>query len=161
MKGRKPKPTVMKKLAGNPGKRPLNQNEPQPPVPDKVPRAPRFLNRYAKREWYRMLKILLPIGLYTEVDLAALAMYCQAFGRWVIAELKVQEQGLIRETDKGYEYKSVWRSEADKAMEQMRKLLPEFGLTPSSRARLSITRPEEPDELEKLLFGKMAEVSRK
>lgn len=108
-----------------------------------------------------MVKILLPLGLYTEADLAALAMYCQAFGRWVEAEKRVQESGLIRETDKGYEYKSVWRNEADKAQEQMRKLLPEFGLTPSSRARLSMTAPEEPDELEKLLFGKLAEVSKK
>ena len=29
-KGRKPKPTAIKKLEGNPGKRKLNQNEPQP-----------------------------------------------------------------------------------------------------------------------------------
>ena len=161
MKGRKPKPTAMKKLAGNPGKRPLNQNEPQPPVPDKIPRAPRFLNKYARREWYRILKILLPMGLYTEADYAAMAMYCQAFGRWAFAEEKVKELGTVRISDKGNEYKSAWRIEADKAMEQMRKLLPEFGLTPSSRARLSITRPEEPDELEKLLFGKMAEVSKR
>ncbi|HZK10243.1 MAG TPA: phage terminase small subunit P27 family, partial [Clostridia bacterium] len=29
-RGRKPKPTALKVLEGNPGKRPLNKNEPQP-----------------------------------------------------------------------------------------------------------------------------------
>ena len=30
-RGRKPKPTALKVLEGNPGKRPLNENEPIPP----------------------------------------------------------------------------------------------------------------------------------
>ncbi|MEQ8198694.1 MAG: phage terminase small subunit P27 family, partial [Clostridiaceae bacterium] len=29
-RGRKPKPTAIKVLEGNPGKRPLNKNEPKP-----------------------------------------------------------------------------------------------------------------------------------
>ena len=31
-RGRRPKPTALKKLEGNPGKRPLNELEPVPPV---------------------------------------------------------------------------------------------------------------------------------
>ena len=31
-RGRKPKPTALKKLEGNPGKRPLNELEPVPPT---------------------------------------------------------------------------------------------------------------------------------
>ena len=40
-RGRKPKPTAMKELEGNPGKRPLNPNEPRPER--KAPRCPAWL----------------------------------------------------------------------------------------------------------------------
>jgi len=32
MAGRKPKPTALKIIEGNPGKRPLNKNEPKPDI---------------------------------------------------------------------------------------------------------------------------------
>ena len=40
-RGRKPKPTAIKELEGNPGKRPLNANEPKPER--KAPRCPGWL----------------------------------------------------------------------------------------------------------------------
>ncbi len=156
MRGRKPKPTAIKRLEGNPGKRPLNKNEPQPPVPESVPRAPRHLNHEAKREWRRMIKVLMGLGLYTDVDRAALAMYCQAWGRWVVAERRLAEEGEVLLTATGYHYQNPWRSEANKAQELMRKLISEFGLSPSARSRLSV--PEKPDEpsLAEQLFAMVA-----
>ena len=48
MAGRKPKPTAMKKLEGNPGKRKLNTKE---PMPEKgMPDCPRWLLSEAKEE---------------------------------------------------------------------------------------------------------------
>ena len=151
MRGRKPKPTAVKVLAGNPGKRPLNTSEPQPPVPERTPYVPRHLNDEAKREWRRMASILLVLGLYTEVDRAALAMYCQAWGRWVIAEGKCAEIGEVLYTDKGYAYPNPWRAEANRAQDLMRRLFTEFGLTPSARSRLSVPQsPEEPSLADQL-----------
>jgi len=50
--GRKRKPTVLKVLEGNPGKRPLNKNGPKPkPV---APKTPKHLNSVAKKEWKRV-----------------------------------------------------------------------------------------------------------
>ena len=40
-RGRKPKPTALKVLEGNPGKRPLNENEPKPER--KAPECPSWL----------------------------------------------------------------------------------------------------------------------
>ena len=40
-RGRKPKPTVLKELEGNPGRRPLNKNEPKPNK--KAPRCPNVI----------------------------------------------------------------------------------------------------------------------
>lgn len=46
-RGRKPTPTAIKVLEGNPGKRPLNANEPKPKK--KAPRCPSWLEEEAKR----------------------------------------------------------------------------------------------------------------
>jgi phage terminase small subunit len=50
MKGRKPKPTSIKKLEGNPGKRPFNTKEPRP---NKVaPECPDWLLPDAQNDMY-------------------------------------------------------------------------------------------------------------
>lgn len=47
-RGRKPKPTAMKELEGNPGKHPLNTSEPKPTK--KAPACPKWLEPEAKKE---------------------------------------------------------------------------------------------------------------
>ena len=49
--GRKPQPTALKVLKGNPGRRPLNEDEPKPEV--LLPRPPAHLSPVARREWRR------------------------------------------------------------------------------------------------------------
>ena len=57
MAGRKPKPTALKKLEGNPGKRKLNTKE---PVPGKgMPDCPKWLLPEAKKE-LKIFKVLSP-----------------------------------------------------------------------------------------------------
>ena len=75
-RGRKPKPTAMKELEGNPGKHPLNTSEPKPNK--KAPACPKWLEPEAKKEWRRLAKQMEAIGILTEVDMAAFAGYCQA-----------------------------------------------------------------------------------
>lgn len=60
MAGRKPKPTAVKKLEGNPGKRKLNKKE---PVPEKgIPDCPDWLLPEAKTEWERLCEKLSQMG---------------------------------------------------------------------------------------------------
>ena len=80
--GRPPKPTAIKALAGNPGKRPLNNNEPKP---SGIPSCPTFLDAAAKKEWKRISKELIEIGILTSVDRSILASYCDAYSRWAQA----------------------------------------------------------------------------
>ena len=82
--GRKPKPTALKRYNGNPGKRPLNLAEPIPP--DGLPDCPDHLSDSARTEWHRLAAVLHGMGIFTTVDRAALAAYCQTYGRWVEAE---------------------------------------------------------------------------
>ena len=157
--GPPPKPTRLKQLAGNPGKRALNKHEPKPPKPDRPPYAPRHLNDDAKREWRRIIKILMQLGLYTDVDYAALAMYCQAWGRWIHAERMVEELGeVLLSTQTGNYYQNPWYHVANKAWDQMLKMLSRFGLSPADRARLTVDQPEEQDELAELLFRRGVKV---
>lgn len=84
MRGRKPKPTNLKILAGNPGRRPLPDGE---PCPDAVlPTPPDFLDDQALREWERIAPELHQLGLLTRLDRAALAAYCQSYAHWIKAE---------------------------------------------------------------------------
>ena len=87
-RGRKPKPTAMKELEGNPGKHPLNTNEPKPTK--KAPACPKWLEPEAKKEWRRLAKQMEAIGILTEVDMAAFAGYCQAYGSQECHESGVQ-----------------------------------------------------------------------
>ena len=68
-RGRKPKPTALKVLEGNPGRRPLNKNEPKPKGKKKL-QCPSYFNAEAKKEWRRLSKVLIEMGVLTEFDIA-------------------------------------------------------------------------------------------
>jgi phage terminase small subunit len=61
MRGRKPKPTALKLIEGNPGKRPITGSEPKPP--STLPTCPSHLSASAKAEWKRLAHTLNTIGL--------------------------------------------------------------------------------------------------
>lgn len=135
--GRKPKPTHLKLMEGNPGKRRLNENEPKPrPI---RPDCPEWLLDEAKAEWDRVVPELERMGLLTIVDRAALAAYCQAWARMVEAEAKIEQYGSILKV-KGSDYIQVSPYETLRRQnaQLIRSFCTEFGLTPSSRSRISL-----------------------
>ena len=155
-RGRKPKPTAIKELEGNPGRRPLNKNEPKPNK--KAPRCPAWLEEEAKREWKRMGKILEQLGLLTEMDMAAFAGYCQAYARWKEAEEFITQHGTMIRTPNGYLQQVPQVSIAQQNLKIMQSFCTEFGLTPACRARIVAAGggPEDSladDPMEKLLRG--------
>jgi len=134
MRGRRPKPTAVKKANGNPGKRALNPHEPKPPA--SKPTCPSHLVPAAKTEWRRLASTLHEMGVLTVVDRAALAAYCQAYGRWVEAEEQLQKTPALLKTPSGYVQQSPWLSIANKQMELMNRYMGELGLTPAARSRI-------------------------
>ena len=150
MRGRKPKPTNVKRLEGNPGKRPLNENEPQPVTDRTTP--PSHLSPEAKTEWRRIYPELHAMGLANKVDRAALAAYCQVYGRWAKYERIVSEKGELYKTAQGNIQTSPALWVVNKALEQMYKYLTEFGMTPASRSRIQTSEPVlNKDPMEELL----------
>lgn len=151
-RGRKPKPTALKELEGNPGGRPLNKKEPKPAK--KAPRCPSWLEEEAKKEWKRMAKVLEQMGLLTEMDMAAFAGYCQAYARWKEAEEFLTQHGSMVRTPNGYLQQVPQVSIAQTNMKIMLKFCEQFGLTPSARSRIvGGENSDEEDEMEKLLEG--------
>ena len=152
-KGRKPKPTALKQLEGNPGRRPLNSNEPKPCK--KAPRCPLWLEVEAKKEWKRMVKILEHMGLLTEVDMAAFAGYCQAFARWKEAEEFISKHGTIVKAPSGYWQQVPQVSIAQTYLKIMNRFCEQFGLTPSARSRMIVDAEQraDSDTMELLLIN--------
>ena len=137
VRGRKPKPTVLKIREGNPGKRRLNDREPTPP--EGLPDRPPMLAGEAAAEWDRTVVVLHEMGLLTRADRSALAAYCTAYARWLQAEEQVAKFGtIVKSPEKGFPMKSPYLTVADQALETMRKFMVEFGLTPSSRSRIRL-----------------------
>ena len=129
-------------LEGNPGKRPVNGREPEPP--GSRPTCPSHLSTTAKAEWKRIAGTLNEIGIVTQVDRTVLAAHCQAYGRWVEAEKKLAETPVFLKTPAGYVQQSPWLTISNNQMELMAKYMAELGLTPSSRSRLAISIPDGP-----------------
>lgn len=125
-------------MTGNPGHRQIPDT---PDVVPAVPACPPHLSGAARIEWDRITAELLVAQLVTQLDMAALVMYCEAWGEYVLARemlLRPADQGggYIVKTPNGYEVQSPWVAIANKAAEKMLKAGTEFGLTPSSRARV-------------------------
>src|SRR5271167_2051839 len=80
VRGRKPKPTYLKLVTGNPGRRPIKGD--REPAAGGLPQAPAELAGDARTEWRRVARTLHRAGLLATLDRAALAAYCQAFARW-------------------------------------------------------------------------------
>ncbi len=135
MAGRPPKPTALKLVTGNPGKRAINRQEPDPDYLDDLA-APAHLPEHAKKFWNDLAPKLRKARLLTELDVSALEKLC-------IAEMNYWEV-----TDKiGLEFvihgeKSVYTNpllnQQSMYLKQIMMLYREFGKTPAARVRIAI-----------------------
>jgi len=135
MRGRRPVPTRIKFLTGNPGKRPLNEHEPRPEP--QIPDCPPQLGPIAREEWERLTTELASLRIITALDRSALAAYCNAYGLWAEATEAIQKYGTMVKSPTGYPIQSPYVSIANRQAEIMMRIASEFGFTPASRSRIS------------------------
>jgi P27 family predicted phage terminase small subunit len=150
MRGRKPTPSELRRLRGNPGRRPM-KNEAQPPISERVPRPPVHLFGSARKEWFKIAPLLHEVGLLTNLDTRALEGYCMNYGRWVEAEEEIRRTGTVIRSKNGQPTISPYVRIANDSYQAWTKALIEFGMTPSSRSRVTISKPEEPDAFQLFL----------
>jgi P27 family predicted phage terminase small subunit len=111
-----------------------------------IPSCPSHLDAEAKKEWHRLSKDLYALGLLTKIDRDALAAYCQCYSRWVEAEQKLRETGMVVKAPTGYPMLNPYLSVIHKTLNHMQAFLGEFGLTPASRSRIHARPPEQKDD---------------
>lgn len=164
MCGRRRIPTKLHILHGNPSKINLKKTvaeEPSPNVQLKVPNPPIVLkkNKIARREWNRIAPELHRLGLLTDIDLTALALYCITYSQWIEAidnirrckeGNKEEGSGMVITSPTGYTTQSPYMKIATEKASEIRSYLVEFGMTPSSRGRVkAVTKPpSEGDEFD-------------
>lgn len=156
--GRPPKPTRLKELQGNPGKRALNKSEPQFSTEGLT--CPRWLPAEARKEWRRVAKLLVSQRVATAADRAALAAYCVSYARWQQAEDELTRGGLSQEipvtNKKGgvVGMKQIARPEVMIAQQYQRLMMAaatKLGMDPSSRSKVSVVKEEKVNPILELL----------
>ena len=141
MAGRRPKPTVLKLVAGNAGKRKISKTEPKPKR--EIPSCPAHMSDAGKVAWGRLSVLLDRMGVLTEADSAALERLCDCY-----SDILLCRESLIAD---GWTYKTTDNAgntliKANPAATQLRaadaqfkSYLIEFGLTPAARSKVHAT----------------------
>ena len=149
MPGRKGKPTKLKLLEGNPGKKAINQHEPEP-TPG-IPAMPEWLSSFpvAVAEWQRESEILDAMGIMTVADASVLAIRCYLASEIQSMALDIEKEGRVVYQQKmdslGNE---IMEAKVNPKAVQIAKAIVEYrqhgtllGFDPSSRSRLSVIDP--------------------
>lgn len=142
--GRPAKPQALKDLAGNPGKR--KRRAPEKPDSD-VPDPPDHLSDEARVEWRRLATELTNLGLLRARDFAAYAVYCETWATWVLAKAVVARDGMTYTADNGLVKMRPEVKIVQDAARQLRQYSEQFGLSPSSRAKVAsilVNDPKQP-----------------
>ena len=145
-RGRKPKPTILKILSGNPGRRALNHDEPAygPGAPDK----PTFLDDDAGEEWDRITSMLVSARVITKGDAGIVLVACDAYAQLRQCQKFLKEKGSLSydasSINGGTSYKPYPEvAQRNMARRQYQSALAELGLGPSSRSKVK-TLPDPP-----------------
>ena len=148
MEGRPNKPTTLKVLEGNPGKRPLSENEPKPEI-SLIP-CPDYLKSdvIAFEEWNRIVPELYKLGLLTRIDRVSLELYASQYSIYRASFEIINDPSST----------SVDKRRAGQAARESAKIIKilagEFGMTPSSRGRISLPKEKDDSGMRELIFGK-------
>jgi P27 family predicted phage terminase small subunit len=133
--GSKPMPTCLATYYGNPGKRPLNEREPEPERG--FPPCPERLQGKAREAWERFSKELAACGVGAQLDATALELLCEAYAAHVEAAAQIARNGpvWVERQEPGklpkFAYSPFWVIQKNEH-KKLLALLAEFGMTPSS-----------------------------
>ena len=126
--------------------------------------APNYLTEEQKVEFYKITKILLDIGIITELDEDCLAHYLISNSNYIKYTEKLNELNAkllkTRKLDKKKDYMSqidLYLTYQDRALKQCRACANDLGLSISSRVKLVMPETKEPPKENK--FNKFKVVS--
>lgn len=150
VRGRKPKPTALKVLQGNPGHRDLNGDEPQHTAlaiadyPPELSTGRLEADTEARAEWDRVAGGLVISGQVTAVDRGLLVSYCVKYGQWFALEREAALTPFVVNTPAGHPIKNPGLVLANQTLGVMLRAAAELGITPSSRSRVTSVKTGAP-----------------
>jgi P27 family predicted phage terminase small subunit len=100
----------------------------------------------ARAHWAELAPQLRRARQVGPTDRTALVALCLEWARYLEAVEKVTTLGMVRILPNGYPMVNPYLSIANRALAAVNKLLPELGLTPSSRSRVSTIGTPAPDD---------------
>jgi P27 family predicted phage terminase small subunit len=152
--GRKPKPSHLKAVQGNAGKRAVNHDEPQGTELTDVPPAPDWLDETGQAAWRQLAPWLISSKIMTASDLHVFESYCDAYATWRLAVTDIAVNGLVLESPAtGAPVKNPALTAKNEAHRQMTVAGSALGLTPADRARLAVPGAKEAANPFKELLG--------
>jgi len=137
-------PTNIIKLRNNPGKRPINENEPEY-AGDPIPTAQVLADKDALKLWNDKTPELIEKGVLTFQDSIAFSTYCLLAATWVRLWDHIQRIGEQRAIGKGLI--KAWLAVDVRCDRWGAK----FGLTPSDRAGIKATPKDRPQGIKEFL----------
>lgn len=146
--GRPSKPPELKVLHGD-RKRTIKAVPKSRPSFDA--KAPAHLSFDAQKAWKDIIPKLERMGILTEIDTDAIAIYCDAYSRWVEARQALAIEGYYWTSDKGNKCYHPMVTIMNDAIKQMHTMQTEFGMTPRARNGISVKKDEELDLFAELL----------
>jgi P27 family predicted phage terminase small subunit len=148
-RGRKPKPTHLKLVGGNAGKRALPKNEPKPTGNLKEP--PNWLTDSQQVLWDYAISSA-PQGLLKRLDQSVLVSWVVAADLHRQAAEKLNGGAMLIKTPNGMPVQSPYLAIVNKQAAIMIKAASEMGFTPSSRSRVEVENGAEEDAADRF-FG--------
>jgi P27 family predicted phage terminase small subunit len=138
MRGRKPKPSVLRMVQNNPGKRPVNHDEPIPPaLESSCPQE--LIDPIARREWDRAIVPAVERGQVTSADRTLAIAHCELWATWQSQLLDASRHAhVIAAGPSNYPTPNPARIMANKTLQLLTKVDAELGFTPTSRTRVHV-----------------------
>lgn len=136
MPGPPKKPTALKLVAGNPGKRALNKREPKPR--GNLYDAPEWLTDSQRAGWAYAIECA-PFGLLKRLDRSTLVAWVVAEDLHRQAAEKLNGGAMLIKTPNGMPVQSPYLSILNKQAMIMLKAASEMGFTPASRSRVEVS----------------------
>jgi len=120
-------------------------------LPKRIP-PPEYLNPPGRKKWNELVRLLRDQGILEKTDLGSLEACCSSYDDMVECQLAIKKLGGIVAYTTGKSSQEVpLLSAKNKAMDNYKKYMTEFGLSPASRAKLGIERKPEKNEIEKFM----------
>lgn len=137
MAGRKLKPNALHALSGS-----KNYRKNEPKMASGLGAPPDHLKGDALGEWNRIVPLLEAAGIGSEASRETLAAYCDAVWLYKKAKREIEEKGIAVETERGYARNPACTVMAT-ALSHIRQYASEFGITPASIGKITVSKPEE------------------